>query len=321
MQDQHDTATIDLFAQVATINEPAQPITSVNLHEAAQLVFLHISVPSLTKLDKGASAEVTSNKNAERGSARVNKSLINKSHLKEAEEIKSEARNYMYKVTRVWSDSGFRLLTNAMYLEFAAKMQEYHDNLMAAAVRFADKWETLVAGAALELGDLYNPNDYPTREEILRKFSFRLEYDPVPRPDSFEASNDVRLSITETARKEQARLQQKTFEERINRLAEDVWRKLYTPLKNMSERLDYDDEGKPRNGHFKGTLVDNVLEIVEVMRVFNLNQDPQMDRVCRELRNALTGVTVDGLKASDVLRRKTKAEVDNILKTLPTLDW
>lgn len=320
MQDQHDKETIDLFAELNQADQPEQ-LSTANLYEAAQLVFLHISVPSLTKLDKRASVEVTNNKNAERGSARVNKSLVNKSHLKESEEIKNEARNYFYRIAPPWGDSGFRLLRNEVQLEFAAKMGDYSNNLLAAAIRFADKWDTLVAGAALELGDLYNPNDYPSREQILSKFSFNLEYDPLPRPGSVEASTDLRLSIIETARKEQAALQQKTFEHRINKLAEHVWRKLYAPLKNMSERLDYDDEGKPRNGHFKGTLVDNVLEIVEVMRAFNLTQDPQMDRVCRELRNTLTGVTVDGLKASDGLRRKTKTEVDNIIKTLPTLDW
>ena len=98
-----------------------------------------------------------------------------------------------------------------------------------------------------------------------------------------------------------------------------VGKRLMEPLQNMSERLDYDDDGKPRKGHFKGTIVDNVVAIVDLMRDCNLDNDPTIDRIQRELRNALTGVTYDRLKNSDTLRRNTKAEVDRIIDNLPSV--
>jgi hypothetical protein len=117
------------------------------------------------------------------------------------------------------------------------------------------------------------------------------------------------------------------MEERSRDVAKRIWEKLYTPLKNMSDRLDdQDPDGKPNR--FKSTLVDNVLEIVELMKAFNLTNDPEMDRVRRELRNALTGVTTDGLKANAGLRRETKQKVDKVVSTVAqaaqienTLSW
>ena len=101
-------------------------------------------------------------------------------------------------------------------------------------------------------------------------------------------------------------------------MANNIWERLLKPLKNMSKMLDYDDEGKPRNGHFKKTLVPNVIEIVDLMRDCNFNGDPTMARVQRELRAALTGVNADMLKVSASQRIKTKEEVDRIIKSLPT---
>ena len=101
----------------------------------------------------------------------------------------------------------------------------------------------------------------------------------------------------------------------------DIWERLLKPLKNMSAKLDYDDEGKPRNGHFQTTIVDNVVQIVDLMKICNFANDPQMDRVQRDLRNALTGVTPEMLKVSDTQRRKTKAEVDSIIKSLPNFGF
>ena len=101
-------------------------------------------------------------------------------------------------------------------------------------------------------------------------------------------------------------------------MADKLWARLLKPLTNMSKMLDYDDKGKPRNGHFQGTLVSNVLEIVDLLKDCNFNNDPEMARVQRELRNALTGMTTDILKVSASARIKTKGEVDRIIKSLPT---
>jgi hypothetical protein len=100
---------------------------------------------------------------------------------------------------------------------------------------------------------------------------------------------------------------------------QDVWERLMIPLRNMSARLVDKDNGKPTG--FQGSLVQNVLDIVEIMRTCNFTNDPAMERVRMELRNALGGVTVDGLKASAPLRAATKTKIDNIINNIPSLGW
>lgn len=296
-------------------------ITVPTLHEAAVLVSLSMSVPTFSKLDKSASAEVTTNKRADRGTARVNKSLVNRDHLKELTRIRDAARNFHYSQTVPWGDLGLRLLTNERVIDYKNTMAQHEQEFRDAAKALLNKWDTLVMGAQLELGDLYNPNEYPSREQLSSKFKFRVAFEPVPAPG---AVDDIRTNLPDTVRSEMKRQYEGLMEQRSKEVARQIWDRLYAPLKNMSARLeDTDPDGKPNR--FKSTLVDNVLEIVELMKAFNLTNDPDMDRVRRELRNALSGVTTDGLKANAGLRRKTKQEVDKVVHTVEqiknTMDW
>jgi len=311
--------------------KPTQPpktlntqITVPTLHEAAVLASLSISVPTLSKLDRSASDEVTSSKRADKGTARVNKSLVNKQHLKELTQIRDAARNFHYAQTVPWGDLGLGLLTNERLIDYKNRLAQHEAEFWQAVNEFLDKWDSLVLQAQLELGDLYNPHDYPSRDRLAGKFKFRVSFEPVPAPG---AVDDIRTNLPDTVRREMKRQYEELMEERSRDVAKRIWEKLYTPLKNMSDRLDdQDPDGKPNR--FKSTLVDNVLEIVELMKAFNLTNDPEMDRVRRELRDALTGVTTDGLKANAGLRRETKQKVDKVVSTVAqaaqienTLSW
>ena len=129
---------------------------------------------------------------------------------------------------------------------------------------------------------------------------------------------DFRLDVPAQALDEMKSRYEKDRQRSMQTMADKLWVRLLKPLTNMSKMLDYDDKGKPRNGHFQGTLVSNVLEIVDLLKDCNFNNDPDMARVQRELRNALTGMTTDILKVSASARIKTKGEVDRIIKSLPT---
>ena len=122
-----------------------------------------------------------------------------------------------------------------------------------------------------------------------------------------------------TIRKELAEMYEASTQTRLQQAMQDVWERLLIPLKNMSARLTDKDNGKPTG--FQGTLVQNVLDIVDIMRTCNFTNDPAMERVRNELRAALNGVTYDGLKSSAHLRATTKEKIDNIINNIPSLGW
>jgi hypothetical protein len=86
----------------------------------------------------------------------------------------------------------------------------------------------------------------------------------------------------------------------------------------MSERLDYSGDDKKKI--FRDTLVDNVIDMVELLNVCNVTGDSQMSAMALKLDDALRGVTPEGLRESESLRVETKRIVDDAIKSLPSLD-
>jgi hypothetical protein len=182
---------------------------------------------------------------------------------------------------------------------------------------FIDAYPAGVIRAQLNaegLGEMFDPSQYPSVDSLYSKISASASWDRLP---STGVMSEIHKQAQETLRDEFAHNANKAQETLMN----GVWERLRTPLLNMSKRLDYGDDGKPKDGGFKGSLVSNVLEIVDLMKCCNVGNDPRMEQVRIDLRNALTGVTYDSLKNSDGMRRKTKTEVDKIIENLPSLGW
>jgi hypothetical protein len=214
---------------------------------------------------------------------------------------------------------GEKLLFNSRYQKYRAEDLRVIGGAAKNGIFYTELKPAFIAAypearrrAVIEMGASFDPDLYPSVEHLEKTIHMSVVYEPVP------SGGDFRLDIPAEAQKEIRETYEKAMEKRVQTMANNVWERLLKPLKRMSTMLDYDGEGKPRNGHFKKTLVPNVIEIVDLMRDCNFNNDPTMTRVQRELRAALTGVNADTLKVSANQRIKTKQEVDRIIKSLPT---
>jgi hypothetical protein len=63
-----------------------------------------------------------------------------------------------------------------------------------------------------------------------------------------------------------------------------------------------------------------VLEVVDLLGDFNITGDAQMTAMKDKLEDAMRGVTPEALREDAYLRSETKRQVDEVLKSLPTLD-
>jgi len=98
----------------------------------------------------------------------------------------------------------------------------------------------------------------------------------------------------------------------------DVWQRTHKALSAMSERLDY--AGAETKKVFRDSLVDNVVEMIDLLDVCNITQDSQMSKIKNDLDNALRGITPDALREDNYLRAETKRAVDSAIASLPSLD-
>jgi hypothetical protein len=278
---------------------------------------VHVSLPPFKRHDKRAGKQVAFDNNANIKQVSVSKKLLDMPELDALVRLKTE-------IYAVRGDFGTPMGVNQYFIpndriiDCKNVLEELLSGFNGTAKQpFIDAYPAGVIRAQLNaegLGEMFDPSQYPSVDSLYSKISASASWDRLP---STGVMSEIHKQAQETLRDEFAHNANKAQETLMN----GVWDRLRTPLLNMSKRLDYGDDGKPKDGGFKGSLVSNVLEIVDLMKCCNVGNDPRMEQVRIDLRNALTGVTYDSLKNSDGMRRKTKTEVDKIIENLPSLGW
>ena len=282
----------------------------LNIDTCAMLVEFNASVWTARKLDKTTTNEVVASKNAgAKDAARVNKHLLaGRTELDIIQQAVGRARQFVYDNTAPWSDSGLRLLPTVNFMKFTERMNDFEEEMETLVKAFVVIYPTLITAQALALGDMFKRDDYPSANEMMTKFSFRVNYMPVP------SSGDFRVDVGNQAQAElKARLESLT-QERIDSAMADVRERLSTHLKRMSDRLTTDYVGgEAKQRRFHDTLVDGALELCDLTKALNVTNDVALETARSQLEQLLVGVTPADLRKNEAIRQDVKRNVDAIL--------
>jgi hypothetical protein len=296
-----------------SLPQAAPQTDAPTLASSAMLVEVNISHWAGRKKDKRASIDVTSANHAANGVASVNKKLLaNSDTLRAIQTHVTAVRNMHVNMTMPWSNSGLRLLPTAQYFKYSQAMSEMQNEFDRLASDFLTAYNDEVVDVQLKLGDLFSRDDYPTVDTLARKFAFRTNYMPLPD------AGDFRVDIGNDALREVRDTYSDFYTKQYNNAMNDVWTRLHKALTNMSDRLDYGS--KEDKKIFRDSLVDNVNDMVELLRVCNVTGSTQMSTMANNLEEAMSSVTPDALREDDTFRADTKAAVDAVIKSLPSLD-
>ena len=307
--------TIITFNNYQLTAESSEPLhtDAPTLGSSAMLVELNISSWEGRKKDKKASTKVTQDAQAKKGLANVTKQLLGDCDELSALRTHVTATRSMHSnMTMPWSNSGLRLLPTAQYFKYTEAMSQMQNEFEALKTKFLNSYNDTVVDVQLELGTLFLREDYPTVESLESKFAFRMNYTPLPDVGDFRV--DVGNDALREVREKYNDFYNKQFSTAMN----DVWTRLHKALANMSERLDYSGKGDKKI--FRDTLVPNVTDMIELLRVCNVTQSTQMSDMANKLEDAMSGVSAVVLRDDFTFRVRTKAAVDDIIKSLPSLD-
>ncbi len=285
-------------------------MTRYNIDTCAMLAEFNASVWTARKLDKGATEEVVTAKRAgAKDAARVNKHLLaGRNELEVIQSMIGRARQYVYDNTLPWSDSGLRLLPTINFEKFATKMNELEEEFTDLVKIFVAVYPSLITAQAMALGDMFKRDDYPTANEIMTKFSFRVNYMPVP------TAGDFRIDVGNAAMDDIKAKLQRLADERVEQAMADVRKRLGDHLKRMSDRLTTDyvaGEAKPRKFH--DSLVEGALELCDMTKALNVTGDTDLESTRSQLEQLLCNVTPTELRKNAAVRDDVKKNVDAIL--------
>ena len=274
----------------------SEPLTNApSMSSASTLVDLGIKVLTGRKKDVRASKELEALKKADPNVANVHKKILgNCPELDAIQKFVGNARNIHYSMTLPWSDMGMRLLPTATFFKYKQQMSELEQEFYVLVNKFFDIYDDAVINAQTLLGDLYNPDNYPPVETLQSKFSWRMNFTPLP------TSGDFRVDMENEQAKALAEDYQKYYNTMFDKAIGSMMEKLVSYLANISERLDYRD-GEDKKV-FRDTLTANVTSM-------------------RQLTDTFQGISPDALREDGVLRQNTKQSVDDAINSIKSLGW
>lgn len=281
-----------------------------NIDSCALLVEFNASVWTARKLDKGATDEVVVSKRAvAKDAARVNKNLLaGRAELDVIQKHVGDVRTFVYANTLPWSDGGLRLLPSVKFLEFNDRMAQFEQQFVDLVNQFVQVYPSLITAQAMALGDMFNRSEYPSANEMSHKFSFRLNYMPVPK------AGDFRVDVGNEAQAELQKKLAKLADERVEAAMQDARDRLKAHLDRMMERLKVEEvNGKVQKSRIHDTLVEGGLELCDALKALNITGDKALEAARAKLESLLNTVDIDDLRKHDSARTEVRTQVAEIM--------
>lgn len=274
----------------------------MHLSDKALLVHLNVSQWIAKKLDRDASKEIANLNHADSRAGRYNKSLLPTCDL--LDNVKSKTthiRKKFYKNTLPWGIEGTYILPSANYLAFMSDFRKEKAEWESLVQQFLDQYDDAVLDAKRLLGNLYNPDDYPTKEALENKFHMDMSIMPVPTGGDFRV---------ELANEEYARIQtdiEARVAEAQTKAMQDVWDRLYERVEKFVERLS------DHKNIFHDTLFENAKETCDLLSRLNFADDPNLEAMRREVEAKLVGHHPEVVRNDPELRSQVAEDARDIM--------
>ena len=307
----------------------ATPIINPNnvpsISSAAMLVEFGFSCWGTVKKDKAATNAIANGTGAAEGSVEGRKDIMSNEKLKAIRKHGANVRNQIhYKLTLPWSDKGLRLLPTSRQFEYVQKMSGAEQEHVGLVNDFLADYDFNVSQGqananAQDLASLWRAEDYPPVDVLRGKFEWRCILSPLPE------SGDFRLDIAAEAQDIIKQQYEAHHNEFVQGAMGDLWKRVHDNLTRLLTNLalkdgEFDAKGNQVFGKMNEGVFQTSLDMIGMLRDYNLTGDTQMMATADRLENMLYGMNTDVIKSSETLRIDKAAEVKDIIDNLPSLD-
>ena len=252
-----------------------------SLKETAMRVRPSLSMWTARKFDKKVTGKVIEDHGASKDAGRWNKLLIAQDAIKKLVKLKGEFWTEHYRRTVPWTKDGWALLTTKGYYEYMEFVSNFKTKWEGEVWLFVMNYPAMVDDAKARLNGMWNENDYPDAADIKEKFNFDLDVDALPN------SKDFRVDIKDDEVKRIRDLIEEKGQERLAAAMKDVWKRLYDQVNHISTSL------KNPKKVFRDSLIGNVTSLVNILPSLNITNDPDLERLRREVEAKLGEQALD----------------------------
>lgn len=275
-----------------------------SLRDKATAVKLVRHMYNASMCDKAVTNDIDNAKGTTRAGKYLKKLLKNCVELQEAQTAFGDVYQYVRSHTLPWMDDGMRLVPNSYYPEFIMGYKGLAQTAMDKVQKLADAWDAAVLADQNVLKGMWDPSDYPSKEEMMEKWELRLMPMPIP------SSEDFRIDLDDA---DKALLDAK-LEEVEAGATTHVIKEIFAPVKAMAERLNIPKGEK--GSVFRNTLVGNLLDACDRATSLNINHDARVDEAIKEVRDIIGNTTADDLREDAGLRKEVGTKMSELEATM-----
>ena len=236
---------------------------------------------------------------------RFSKKLLSKcTELRDAYRAFDDLHQFVCDNTLPWADGGTRVLPNESYIDFARELGKRRTEAMQKVLALSRVWDKEVINDRIQLGGVYDPNDYPSATEMAAQWDVRVMFAPIP------SASDSRIDMAESDKEELESQMAEVEAQATTHLLNEIMK----PVQAMATKLAVPIGEK--GSVFRDTLVSNVLDVCERAKRLNINHDERINELVEDCEAALAGVDAQALRESDAVRKTTANKMSDIEKKL-----
>ena len=262
---------------------------------------------SLTAEQKAEAAEPF---NAEAKFLSAGKKLLDTNHpaYKAVTAVRGKVVAYWKALSLPYPEPGIRLIRQDRLEDFAAKMQEFQQDLAEAVDALDRRYTDLKTIARQRLGTLFNSSDFPTT--LVGLFVISFDFPSVEPPDYLQRLNP------ELYQQECQRVQSR-FDEAV-RLAEEAFTaELAKLVSHLTERLSGQEDNRPKI--FRDSVIENLSDFFQRFRQLNVSSSEQLDQLVSQGQRVIRGVDAQSLRDNEGLRQHVATEMSRVSSVLDGL--
>jgi hypothetical protein len=274
-------------------------------HAAVRVRFSWLGVRrALDEDQKGAAAEVFGAATDYLGAS---KKLLDTKHeaVKAVTAVKGEIGKFYKNCTLPFPEDGVRLLKRERLSWFNEKMKGYVAELDNAAAELQLVYEELREKAKVDLGELFDEDDYP--ETLEGKFQVSWHLVNTSPPDYLKETMPGLYAV------EQERIARQ-MEAAVSLAEQSFAQEFAKMVKGLADQLQGKLDGKVKR--FSGGYLKNIKTFFERFKDLDLGSDQRLGELVEQAQQVCDGITLPALKDSEPVQTTVKTAMDDIGKQL-----
>lgn len=283
-----------------------------SIHSTVMLGSLSISFPEMRRNAKDEARKIETDAHAKTGTITAAKHLM--AGVAEHKIVKDDItqfRAWWSRVTLPWFD-GKGSPRAVASLAVPELQVEIGDRIRAVTSLYADflrKYPQFRAHRQFEMGDLFDPRQFPSPDEMKRKFAIRVDWYPLPNAKDIRVIEGMDSAELEQIAKEARESEQR----RLARAMENVAQRLHKVVKSMHETMatPIGEAG----AKFNDSKLENILAVAELIPKLNLTGDPKLYELAKEAKKLATKSPVE-LREDEVKRASAAKEAKSLADKL-----